>query len=74
MIQFKTNNSEYRVMLLHNKFHITKIAEIRPFSSMTVGQTRVSTKLRLEVGDYASFDSWSTSEVVSISDSPPVKP
>ena len=73
MIQFKTKNSEYRVMLLHNKFHVTKIHELHPSSDMEFGQTRVSTKLRLEVGDRASFDSWSTSEVVSISDSPPVK-
>jgi hypothetical protein len=73
MIQFKTKNSEYRVLVLHNKFHVTKIFEMSPQDLYPVGQTRVSTKMRLEVGDYASFDCWSTAEVVSLSDSSPVK-
>lgn len=74
MIQFKTKNSEYRVQVMAGKFHVTKLAAMNPESTFAaVGQTRISNRMRLEIGDRANFDGWYTSEVVSIQDSPPIK-
>ncbi len=73
MIVFTTENSKYRVMVLHGKFHVTKIEAIDPNSTyFAVGQTRTASRMRIEVGDRASFGDFSTSPVVSIEDSPPL--
>lgn len=73
MLIFTTKNSKYRVMFLHNTFHVTKIEVLNPDSTFTaVGQTFVSKRMRIEVGDRANFDGLSTSEVVSIADSAPL--
>ena len=74
MIRFKTQNSEYRVMVLHGKFHVTKIAVINPDSTyMAVGQTHFSNRMLLQLGCCALFDDLHTSRVVWIADSHPVK-
>ena len=66
MIRFTTQYSRYEVTVRDSFFHIKKFDALHPSDAMTVGQTRVSRRMRLEKGDRASFDGWSTSEVVEI--------
>jgi hypothetical protein len=69
MIRFTTKNSKYEVTIRDNHFHIKKYEATNPKSTYNaVGQTRISAQLHLEVGYPASFEGWSTSEVLNIED------
>ena len=69
MIIIRTLNSEYSIKAEGNRFRITKIANL-PHGNLQeylqTGDSRVTTKVDLEVGRAAFFDDWHTSTVLEV--------
>ena len=67
MMIISTMNSTYKIEPVGDSFAVTKISADNPLSMcISVGETRLTKSIHIQIGTCAEFDGWHTSRVLSV--------